>query len=148
MSFLAELLTNKIVLSVLITYIVTGLFKLFFYYLGTEEWNFQVFFRTGGMPSSHIASVASMTSAIYYLEGVSNLFVVAVIVSSIVIADAIGVRRAAGKQAQVINKVVDEFRYFKKFRTRRLYELLGHTPKQALAGFVIGLIITRLIFMF
>ncbi|AJF61126.1 TPA: divergent PAP2 family protein [Candidatus Woesearchaeota archaeon] len=148
MSFLGEVLTNRIIISVILTYIVTGALKLLFYYLGTDEWNFMVFFRTGGMPSSHIASVTAMSAAIYHLEGVSSLFIVALILSSIVTVDAIGARRAAGQQAQVINKVVDEFRYFRKFRTRRLYELIGHTPRQALVGFIIGIIVARIVFMF
>ena len=58
---------------------------MFFHYLGTDKWDPMVFFRTGGMPSSHTASVTSMTAAIYFLEGPSNLFMVSLIVSSIVI---------------------------------------------------------------
>ena len=147
-SFFPSLFTNHILISVILSYIVASLIKIFFHYIATEELDFMVFFRTGGMPSSHTASVTAMTSSVYFLEGFSNLFVVCIIISSIIISDAVGIRRAAGKQAQVINKMVDEFRYFKKFRTRRLYELLGHTPKQVFGGFIVGLIVTWFIFLF
>jgi uncharacterized protein len=104
-----------------------------------------VFLRTGGMPSSHTASVTAMTTSIYLMEGPSNLFIVCFIVSVIVISDAVGMRRAMGKQAEVVNKIADEFKYFKKFRTKRLYELLGHTPKQVIAGLILGILIARFV---
>ena len=146
--FIGAIFTNKIVLSVVLSYFVASVIKVFFYYLGTDEWNFMVFFKTGGMPSSHTASVVAMAAAIYLSEGPSNLFMVCLIVSSIVIADAIGLRRAVGKQAQVLNKISSEFRHFKTFKTKRLYELLGHTPKQALAGLILGILVTRIIYLF
>jgi len=120
---LSQVFTNKIVLSVILSYTVASLIKVFFHYLGTDKWDFMVFFRTGGMPSSHTASVTSMTAAIYFLEGSSNLFMVCLIVSSIVISDAIGLRRAVGKQAQVLNKVAAEFRHF---RTLELKDCMNY----------------------
>lgn len=144
--FLKIILTNKIILSVILSYCIASIIKVFFYYLGTDKWDLMIFFRTGGMPSSHTASVTAMTTSIYILEGASNLFMICLIVSSIVISDAVGLRRAVGKQAQVINKVADEFKHFRKFKTKRLYELLGHTPKQAIAGFILGFLITKIIF--
>lgn len=147
-SFLATIFTNKIILSVIISYVLTSLIKVFFNYLMYDEWDFIVFFRTGGMPSSHTATVTAMTTALYLLEGFSNLFFISLVISSIIVSDAVGIRRAAGKQAQVLNKMVDEFRYFRKFKTKRLHELLGHTPKQVFVGFVIGFLITKIVFMF
>jgi uncharacterized protein len=148
MGFFTDIFTHKIILSVIIAYTVASIVKVFFYWLGTDEWNLMVFFKTGGMPSSHMASVASMTTSVYLLEGASNLFMVSLIVSSIVLADAVGLRRSVGKQAKILNKVADEFKHFRKFRTRRLYELVGHTPKQGLAGLILGILIAKFIFIF
>lgn len=148
MGFFVDIITHKIIVSVILAYTVASIIKVFFYWLGTDEWNFMVFFKTGGMPSSHMASVAAMTTSVYMLEQSSNLFMVCLIVSSIVLADAIGLRRAVGKQAKVLNKVADEFKHFRKFRTRRLYELVGHTPKQGLAGLILGILVTRIVFIF
>ena len=144
---LAELITNKILISVIASYFVAGAIKVFFYYLRYERIDLMFFFRTGGMPSSHTTSVAAMTASVYFLEGVSNLFVICLIVSSVIISDALGIRRAAGKQAQVLNTIIEEYTHFKKFRTRRLYELLGHTPKQVIIGAILGIIIAKIIFI-
>jgi len=146
--FYSAVFSNKILQSVIFAYMLASLIKVFFNYLGTDKWDLNVFFRTGGMPSSHTASVTAMTTAIYLMEGVSNLFMVCLIVSSIVISDAIGLRRSVGKQAQVLNKVSEEFKHFKKFRTKRLYELLGHTPKQAIAGLILGILIAKMVFLY
>ena len=142
------ILINKIVLSVFISYIVASLLKVFFFYLGRDRLDPMVFFRTGGMPSSHTATVSAMTTSVYLLEGFTNLFFVCLVVSAIIVSDAVGIRRAAGKQAQVLNKMIDEFRYFRKFKTKRLHELLGHTPKQVLGGLIIGMLVAKIVFMF
>jgi len=144
--FLIQLFTNPILVSCILSYVIASMIKMFFHYLAFDEFNPAVFFKTGGMPSSHTASVSAMTTAIFLLEGFSNLFFVCILFSTIVISDAIGVRRSAGKQAQVLNKMVDEFKYFKRFKTKELYELLGHTPRQVLAGFILGVFVTILVF--
>ena len=146
--FITTIFTNRIVISVILSYFVTSVIKVFFNYLAHDEWDLMVFFRTGGMPSSHTATVSAMTASIYFLEGFSNLFFISLIISSVIVSDAVGIRRSAGKQAHVLNKMVEEFKYFKKFRTKRLYELLGHTPKQAIAGLILGILIAKLVFMF
>lgn len=147
-SFFADFFTNRILWSVFLSYFTAGLIKIFFNYLGQEKIDFGMFFKTGGMPSSHTASVTAMTTSVYLLEGVSNLFIISLIVSVVIISDAVGIRRAAGKQAQVLNTIVEEITYFRKFRTKRLYELLGHTPRQVLAGLILGFIIARFVFLF
>jgi acid phosphatase family membrane protein YuiD len=147
MGILATIFTNKIILSVIAAYFVTSVIKILFHLIAYDELNLMIFFRTGGMPSSHAGSVSAMTTTVYLMEGFSNLFFVCIVLSSIIVSDAVGIRRAAGKQAQILNKMVEEFRYFKKFKTRRLYELLGHTPKQVLTGMVVGIITAKLIFI-
>jgi uncharacterized protein len=148
MNGVIDFLTNRILISVVLSYFIAGCIKVFFNYVLFDKIDLMFFFRTGGMPSSHTASVAAMTTTIFLLEGFSNLFFVCLILSLIIISDAVGIRRAAGKQAQVLNTVIQEFRHFRKFRTRRLYELLGHTPKQVVVGAILGIIVARVVFLF
>ncbi len=147
MSEFLQLMSNKILLSAGISFIVTGILKIFFHYISEKEFDIGVMFKTGGMPSSHTAFVVGSSTAIYLLEGISNLFALSLVMVFIVIADAIGLRRAVGKQATIINRIIDEFMQSKTVKPERLYELLGHTPLQALAGLIIGIVITHIVFL-
>jgi len=104
--------------------------------------NFRVLASTGGMPSSHSAGVCALTTAIYVLEGGrSALFSVALYFSLIVMYDATGLRRSAGLQAAILNRIVDEqFIHHRKSGEGRLKELLGHTPLEVLIGAILGIL--------
>ncbi|MEW6524819.1 MAG: divergent PAP2 family protein [Bacillota bacterium] len=94
----------------------------------------------GGMPSSHTAFVSALALATGRVEGFhSPLFAVAFVFASIVMYDATGVRQAVGKQAEVLNKIVDDLYHAAGIREERLRELLGHTPVEVLAGAVLGI---------
>lgn len=104
--------------------------------------NFRVLVRTGGMPSSHSAGVCALSTSVGLHEGfASALFSVTLYFSLIVMYDAAGLRRAAGRQAAILNRIVDE--KFLHHRTRpedRLMELLGHTPFEVGVGAVLGVL--------
>jgi acid phosphatase family membrane protein YuiD len=108
-------------------------------YLRTRRWNLRRFVETGGMPSSHAASVAALSTAVGMEEGFrSTLFGATLFFSLIVMYDAAGLRRAAGRQAVVLNRLIDEhFRHPEK-DAQRLMELLGHTPLEVLVGGMLG----------
>jgi hypothetical protein len=108
-------------------------------YLRTKRWNLRRFVETGGMPSSHAASVAALSTAVGMEEGFrSTLFGATLFFSLIVMYDAAGLRRAAGRQAVVLNRLIDEhFRHPEK-DAQRLMELLGHTPLEVLVGGMLG----------
>ena len=94
----------------------------------------------GGMPSSHSAMVTALTAVVGRLNGVgSPVFAVALIFSFVVMYDAAGVRRAAGRQAAVLNRLVDDLMHQRGIGEERLRELLGHTPVEVLAGAALGL---------
>ena len=97
----------------------------------------------GGMPSSHTALVVSLTTIIGRLQGVqSPLFAVCLIFSTVVMYDATGVRRAAGQQAMILNRLLDDlFIAHRGIPQERLRELLGHTPIEVIAGAVLGVVI-------
>ena len=100
----------------------------------------RVLAETGGMPSSHSAIVAALTTAIGRLNGVtSDTFAIALIFSIVVMYDAQGVRRAAGRQAAVLNRLIDDVMSQRGIQETRLRELLGHTPVEVLVGAALGI---------
>jgi len=104
--------------------------------------NFKRFIETGGMPSSHTASVVSLLTTIGIREGVSSSqFAITFVFAMIVMYDSSGVRRAAGKQAAVLNRIVKDLgkKDGKRIIEKDLKELLGHTPVEVFAGAVLGI---------
>jgi len=103
--------------------------------------------ETGGMPSSHSALVMGLTAALGRVNGVnSGVFAVALIFSIVVMYDAQGVRRAAGLQASVLNRLVDDLVAQRGIQEDRLREFVGHTPVQVLVGAALGILVGLLPF--
>ncbi len=103
--------------------------------------NLRRFVETGGMPSAHSAAVAALSSAIGLQEGFNSaLFGATLYFSLIVMYDAAGLRRAAGRQAAVLNRLIDRHFQQPERDTQRLMELLGHTPLEVLVGALIGVL--------
>lgn len=104
--------------------------------------DFRTLVTTGGMPSSHTALVVGLTTSIGLTQGWSSpLFDVSLVFSFIVMYDAAGVRRAAGRQAKVLNEIVSELQHDFKVSFPRLQELLGHTPREVLGGAILGIVV-------
>ena len=109
-------------------------------FLRTRRWNLRRFVETGGMPSSHAASVSALSTEVAFREGVGSvLFGVTLYFSLVVMYDAAGLRRAAGRQAVVLNRIIDQHWKDPEQETQRLMELLGHTPLEVAVGALIGL---------
>ena len=126
--------------------------KPFVHYLRTRSWNWALLLRAGGMPSSHSALVASTAHGVGLFYGFDTpLFAVAVTLAVIVIYDATGVRRQAGKHAERINAIIKDLASgHPRWREtqEQLKEVLGHTPMEAVAGTLIGIVFTHLIWVF
>lgn len=118
------------------------LFKLIYDLCTTKKFNFKRIMGAGGMPSSHSAVVVGLATLIGKYEGVSSpIFAVAFILAFVVMYDACGVRRAAGKQAALLNKLIETPGLTSVQVSEKLVEVLGHTPVQVIAGALIGLIV-------
>lgn len=118
------------------------LFKLIYDLVKTKKFNFKRILQAGGMPSSHSGVVVSLTTMIAKDVGVNSpLFAVSLIFSFVVMYDAAGVRRAAGKQAKLLNKIVEIPGLTSLQVSERLVEVLGHTPVQVIVGAIIGLVV-------
>lgn len=104
-----------------------------------QKINFKRLVETGGMPSSHTAFVTSLATGVGLTEGFnSTLFALATAFALVVMYDAAGVRRAAGKQATILNIIIRDLNK-KDFHIERLRELLGHTPFEVLVGAALGI---------
>ena len=122
------------------------LFKFIYDLVKSKKFNFKRLMQAGGMPSSHSGVVISLTTMIGKNVGINSpLFAVALIFSFIVMYDAAGVRRAAGKQAKLLNKIVETPGLTSLQVSERLVEVLGHTPVQVIVGAAIGVIVGLLV---
>ena len=124
------------------TWFFIQLFKLIYDLVTTKQFNFKRILGAGGMPSSHSAVVVALCTMIGKNYGIdSAIFGLAVVFAFVVMYDAAGVRRAAGKQAKLLNKIVQTPGLTNVQVTEKLQEVLGHTPKQVFVGAFIGLIV-------
>jgi hypothetical protein len=138
---------NRILDIVLVSLIVAQALKVIIGLFTEKKLNFHRFLDTGNMPSSHTSSVTSLATAVALQHGLhSTHFAISLVLAVVVMYDATGVRRAAGKQAVVLNKIVDNIK--KKeghvLLEENLKELLGHTPLEVFGGAVLGVLIAFL----
>lgn len=137
------LLNNFTLVAVTIAWLLAQSIKVVLYRLEEKHWNFWHFFEAGGMPSAHSAAVTSLTLGIALTQGWnSTYFTISLVFALIVMYDATGVRRAAGKQAEILNKIVDDIYASGKVRVEKLKEILGHDPIEVIAGATLAVIVT------
>ncbi len=111
----------------------------------TRKLNWDLLMASGGMPSSHTSFTMSTAFAIGYAEGFnSSIFALALVFAFVVMYDASGVRRAAGKQAKIINIIVEKIEHTGITMDEKLKELLGHTHLEVFAGACLGIIVATL----
>lgn len=133
--------TNKYIYVPFLLWFAIQLFKLIYELCTTKKFNFKRIIGAGGMPSSHSAVVTSLATLIGKNLGVdSPIFAISLIFAFVVMYDACGVRRAAGKQAKVLNEIVNTPGLSNVQVQEKLQEALGHTPIQVFVGALIGLI--------
>jgi len=117
--------------------------KLLLHSLLNHKLAFSRLFGMGGMPSAHSAFLCAVTMAIGFQEGFDGaLFGLSACVTIVVMIDAAGVRRAAGKQAAALNRIIDDMIHDGKgLNEEKLKELIGHTPVQVFAGALLGVLV-------
>ncbi len=141
-----DIIHNHVLLVALVACLIAQALKLLIDLGKHHKVNLRVLVETGGMPSAHSALVAALATGVGQSAGwASTEFAVAVVFAVIVMYDAAGVRQAAGKQARILNQIIDEFfQEDQQFNEKRLKELLGHTPFQVIVGSILGIIISWL----
>ena len=131
---------NKYIFIPILVWFCIQLYKLIYDLITTKKFNFKRILGAGGMPSSHSAIVMTIAMMIGKDQGFdSAIFALSIIFAFVVMYDAAGVRRAAGKQARLLNKIVQTPGLSGLEVQERLVEVLGHTPVQVLVGALIGL---------
>ncbi len=136
-----QFFTNKIIGVSVLSWALAQLIKVLIYLLKNKKIKLNLMFSSGGMPSSHSAFVTGLSFSVGFEEGFSSsLFAICFVLSMIVMYDASGVRRAAGKQAEVLNIFISNFEKHGIKIDSKLKELLGHTPIQVVAGALLGII--------
>ncbi len=140
------ILDNRILLVAIAACLIAQVLKLIIDFIQNGKVSAKVLTTTGGMPSAHSALVTALATGVGQSLGWKSAeFAIAAIFAIIVMYDAAGVRQAAGKQARILNQMVDElFSEDHKFNEEKLKELLGHTPVQVIAGSILGIAITWL----
>lgn len=141
-----NILNNSVLLVAVVACLIAQASKLVVELIKNGKVNIRSLVGTGGMPSAHSALVTSLATGVGQTCGwASPDFAIATIFAIIVMYDAAGVRQAAGKQARILNQMVDElFSEHHSFNEDRLKELLGHTPFQVIVGSVMGVTISWL----
>lgn len=143
---------NRVLDVVFIAWFIAQFYKVIASTIVSKKLEISRLWDTGGMPSSHSSTVSCLTACIAVKYGIkSDIFAVTIIFAGIVMYDAAGIRRAAGKQAGVLNNFVEKLtlligeeryvKYFGEEKREKLKELLGHTPIEVLVGSILGIIV-------
>ncbi|HSP08329.1 MAG TPA: divergent PAP2 family protein [Candidatus Dormibacteraeota bacterium] len=130
----------RYLLAPLVAWTIAQVTKVVYTSVRQRRLNLRVLAETGGMPSSHSAIVMGLAAGVGKYSGVSSAaFAIALIFSIVVMYDATGVRRAAGRQAEILNRLVEDLFHMRGVQEQKLRELLGHTPVEVLVGAVLGI---------
>jgi acid phosphatase family membrane protein YuiD len=138
---------NPPLIAALTAWALAQILKMPVQYAQTRSWDWSLLLRAGGMPSSHSALVTATAHGIGLTIGFDTpLFALAVAVAMIVIYDATGIRRESGKQAAIINAIVQDILEGHPLRSQeKLREVLGHSPMEALMGSILGVVIAQIL---
>ena len=142
-SALVQFSKNYMVHAVVIAWLIAQTIKVLLGIIIQKRFDFRWFVGTGGIPSAHAAGVTALASSVGLYHGFeSPYFAIALLFAIVVLFDAQGVRRASGKQAEILNKILDDIYWKKKIQEDRLKELLGHTPVEVITGVAIGVFVS------
>ena len=150
MDFINEFLTNYALFGAVTAWAVAQLLKFIFTIIVEKKLDFKKFFSDGGMPSAHSATVTSLAVTVGWIAGFGSVeFAIAMIFAIVVMRDAVGVRREAGKHAKSIKELADAMNKAfldddEEIRTENLKLLVGHTPLQVFFGALLGVVVSTL----
>ena len=164
-SFVAQLGRNKILVSMFFAWFTAQILKVLIGYFSalaksgslsdparpaggrTLRFNFKWLIRSGGMPSSHVALSACLTTSVGFHYGFdSGLFAIAMGFTAITMFDAQGIRRHSGRQATILNRILEDIYENKGLQEARLKELVGHTPVEVYAGGLLGILVAAMFY--
>ncbi len=143
---LNQISQNKVLLNTLLAWVIAQTVKVIIGVLRQKKFDFKWFVGSGGMPSSHAAGATCLAASIGLEYGFNSAyFALAVSFAIVVMFDAQGVRRAAGRQARILNRITEDIYWRGRIEEDRLRELIGHTPVEVIVGFLVGLSVALLL---
>ncbi len=146
MVFYSGMARNKVLISCLVAWFIAQSIKIVLSLYKDKKLDLTRFVGSGGMPSSHTAFVMSLATSVGKISGWDSPgFAISLVLAFIVMYDAAGVRRAAGNQAKILNIIINDLAQHKPLGEEKLKELLGHTPKEVLAGALLGIIVANIL---
>lgn len=143
MNFYKDIINNYALMCSMLGWFTASVAKIIITLIREKRFELKKLFASGGMPSSHSATVSSLATAVFVKEGFgSTSFAITFILAFIVMYDASGVRRAAGEQARILNQLVNNISENKPVNLKKnLKELIGHTPLEVVVGCLLGVLI-------
>jgi hypothetical protein len=146
---LSGIFDNPSLMTALAAWLVAQILKPPLEYIRRGKWKWGYLFSAGGMPSSHSSLMVGATMGIGLHEGFNSaVFALAIAMTMIVIYDAAGVRREAGRHAEKINILIEELLAGHPISDKQLREVLGHTPMEVLGGICLGVVVGLLYWMY
>ncbi|MBM3249576.1 MAG: divergent PAP2 family protein [Candidatus Omnitrophica bacterium] len=137
-----QFLRNKVLITTIFAWIIAQALKVVVGVIRYKRFDFRWFVGTGGMPSSHVTGASCLATAVGQAYGFdSAYFALAASFALVIMFDAQGVRRAAGRQARILNKISEDIYWKGKFDEEKLREFIGHTPVEVIVGFILGVVI-------
>ena len=137
---------TQAIIAVALSWFISQVIKVIRGVLTGRRFNFRWLFDTGGMPSSHSATVGSLATSVGLYYGFNSIpFLLTFVFTLITLLDAAGVRRSVGRQAGILNKMLDDLYEKGQVPETRLKELLGHTPIEVLTGASLGALISLML---
>lgn len=150
MSFWEQILGNEVLISAVAGWTVAQVLKTLIDFSLNKNFSPERLVGSGGMPSSHSATVCALTASAGIRYGVESFeFAISFILASVVMYDAIGVRQETGKQAKLLNLIMEQdlFHLDNEQFQKKLKEFVGHTPLQVFAGAILGILVAFLMHM-
>lgn len=144
MNYCVGLYDNKVFLTAFVSWFIAQALKVLLTLIIEKRLNLYRMVGSGGMPSSHSSTVMGLSTAVGLIQGWDSvMYGISLIFSVIVMYDASGVRRSVGKQAIILNTILEDLYQHKPIGNVRLKELVGHTPVEVFAGAVLGIVVAN-----
>ena len=148
MDLISDIVSKRILMSAFWGWFVAQVLKTIIYVIVNKNFNPERLMGDGGMPSSHSATVMALVTSTFLTYGAGSFeFAISGVLALIVMHDAMGVRRQAGKQAVMINNMMDWFKELDQDIPveQKLKEFVGHTPLQVLFGAILGIVVGAIV---
>lgn len=145
MNFFVKIAGNRVLIACITAWFIAQVIKIILTYYSSKKLDLTRLTGSGGMPSSHTAFVMALSTSIGKMYGWdSAIFAVSLCFTLVVMYDAAGVRRAAGNQAKILNRIIEDLAHNKPITDEKLKELIGHTPKEVVVGAILGIAVANI----